>query len=159
MYKLENEKQIEITDFYLPFGGKLKEENRWVIMSKKVPWKDIEKDYAKFFSDSQLGAPAKSVRIALGALIIKERLQISDREVVEQIKESPYLQFFIGFEGFQDEIPFDSSMMVHFRKRFSYNAIGKVNELLIRIHREEEQKKKQTAQNRLKRQRRKTRGN
>ena len=159
MYKLENDKQIDIADFYLPFGGKLNEDNRWVIMSKKVPWKEIEKDYAKFFSNSEIGAPAKSVRMALGALIIKERLQISDREVVEQIRETPYLQYFIGLEGFQDEIPFDSSMMVHFRKRFSDNAIGKVNELLIKIHREEEQKKKKPAQNRLKRQRRKTRGN
>lgn len=159
MYKLENEKQVEIADFYLPFGGKLKDDNRWVIMSKKVPWKEIEKDYAKFFSDSEIGAPAKSVRMALGALIIKERLQISDREVVEQIRETPYLQYFIGLEGFQDEIPFDASMMVHFRKRFSDNAIGKVNELLIRIHREEDQKKKKTAQNRLKRQRKKTKGN
>ncbi|VXD22689.1 transposase (fragment) [Planktothrix paucivesiculata PCC 9631] len=34
--------------------------------------------------------------MALGALIIKEKLGISDRETVEQIKENPYLQYFIG---------------------------------------------------------------
>jgi hypothetical protein len=33
-----------------------------------------------------MGAPAKSFRMALGALIIKEKLGISDRETVEQIK-------------------------------------------------------------------------
>jgi hypothetical protein len=159
MYKLENDKQPDIKDFYLPFGGKLNEENRWVIMSKKIPWKEIEKDYMKSFSDLDIGAPAKSVRMALGALIIKERLNITDREVVDQIRETPYLQYFIGLEGFQDEVPFDASMMVHFRKRFSDNAIGKVNELLIKIHKEEELKKKKTKQNRLKRQRRKIKGN
>jgi hypothetical protein len=32
--------------------------------------------------------------MALGALIIKEKLGSSDRETVEQIKENPYLQYF-----------------------------------------------------------------
>ena len=40
-----------------------------------------------------MGAPAKPFRTALGALIIKEKLGISDRETVEQIKENPYLGF------------------------------------------------------------------
>lgn len=34
--------------------------------------------------------------MAFGALFIKERLGTSDRETVEQIKENPYLQYFIG---------------------------------------------------------------
>jgi hypothetical protein len=34
--------------------------------------------------------------MALGALIIKEKLGISDRLTVEQIRENPYLQYFIG---------------------------------------------------------------
>jgi hypothetical protein len=33
-----------------------------------------------------IGAPAKPFRIALNSLIIKERLGVSDRETVEQIK-------------------------------------------------------------------------
>jgi hypothetical protein len=37
-----------------------------------------------------MGAPAKTFRIALVALIIKEKLGTSDRETVEQIKENPY---------------------------------------------------------------------
>ena len=39
--------------------------------------------------------------MALGALIIKERLKLSDEELVEQLKENPFLQFFIGMESFQ----------------------------------------------------------
>jgi hypothetical protein len=34
--------------------------------------------------------------MALGALIIKEISGKSDRETVEQIKENPYLQYFIA---------------------------------------------------------------
>ena len=34
--------------------------------------------------------------MALGALIIKARLNLTDEELVEQIKENPYLQLFIA---------------------------------------------------------------
>jgi hypothetical protein len=44
-------------------------------------------------------------------------LGLTDEELVEQIKENPYLQFFIGLEGYQYSAPFDPSMMVYFRKR------------------------------------------
>jgi hypothetical protein len=40
--------------------------------------------------------PAKSGRIACGALLIKEQLGITDEETVEQIMENPYLQYFLG---------------------------------------------------------------
>jgi len=43
-----------------------------------------------------MGLRAKSFRMALGALIIKEKLGISDRPTVEEIRENPYLQYFIG---------------------------------------------------------------
>ena len=51
--------------------------------------------------------------MALGALIIKARQGFTDEELVEQIKENPYLQFFIGLEAFQYSAPFDPSMMVY----------------------------------------------
>jgi IS5 family transposase len=53
--------------------------------------------------------------MALGALIIKARLNLTYEELVEQIKEDLYLQFFIGFEAFEYAAPFDPSMMVYFR--------------------------------------------
>ncbi len=114
MYRIEDKKQQRLENFILPFGGYLNEENRWVILSEKVPWDEIEQDYAIQFSDNDLGAPAKSLRMALGALIIKEKLQVSDRELVEQIKENPYLQYFIGLEGYKDEAPFDPSLLYSF---------------------------------------------
>ena len=63
--------------------------------------------------------------MALGALIIKARLGITDAELVEQIKENPYLQFFIGLEGFPYSIPLDSSMMVYVRKQLPKGHLDK----------------------------------
>ena len=64
---------------------------------------------------------------ACPALIIKERLGISDEETVEQIRENPYLQYYLGFEEFKNEPPFDPSMLVHFRKRLSMDFVCKIN--------------------------------
>jgi IS5 family transposase len=96
----------------------LRTDNRWVKLAKFIPWHDFEVAYAKKLSGSGLGPPAKSVRIALGALIIKEKLGTSDEETVEQIRENPYLQYFLGFTDYCDDEPFHPTMFVHFRKRF-----------------------------------------
>jgi transposase, IS5 family len=41
------------------------------------------------------------------------------------------LQYFLGLEEFSNEDPFEASMLVHFRKRFSLEMIGEVNESLV----------------------------
>jgi transposase, IS5 family len=64
--------------------------------------------------------------------MIKERLKTTDEETVEQIKENPYLQFFLGYQRFSDKEPFDPSMMVHFRKRFTLDDLVKFQEELKR---------------------------
>ena len=87
-------------------------------------------------SRSEKGAPAKSFRMALGALIIKEKLGISDRETVEQIRENPYLQYFIGQSSYSNELAFDPSLLVHFRQRISPKLINKVNERMVEKMRE-----------------------
>jgi hypothetical protein len=64
--------------FNFPQGGKLASDNRWVTMAQLIPWSEFESEYAQNFASS-IGAPAKSFRMALGALIIKEKLGISAR--------------------------------------------------------------------------------
>jgi hypothetical protein len=105
-------------------------DNRWVKMAQLIPWSEFESEYAQNFP-TEKGAPAKSFRMALGALIIKEKLGISDRPSVEQIRENPYLQYFIGQSSYSNELPFDPSLLVHFRQRISPNLINKVNERLV----------------------------
>jgi Transposase domain (DUF772) len=126
MYKKVEQLETESENFELPFGGKLAEDNRWVIMAKLIPWAELEEEYAKKFT-LLLGAPAKSSRMALGALIIKEKLGISDRETVEQIRENPYLQYFIGLNSYRNEAPFEASMLVHFRQRLEIDLVNKIN--------------------------------
>ena len=122
-------KQLSFEDFYIPFGGKLDKSNRWIKMANTVPWYEAELLYAKKFP-SKRGAPALTVRMALGSLIIKEKLGLSDDETIEQIKENPYLQYFIGLESYQHEAPFDGSMLTHFRKRLNHGDLAALQEKL-----------------------------
>ena len=123
--------QTEFIDFYLPFGGKLSEHNRWVKLAAMMPWKEVEICYAQSFAGSKMGAPALTGRIAYGSLVIKERLGISDEETVEQIRENPYLQYFLGLGEYRESRLFDSSMMVHFRSRFSQDHHQQINSKII----------------------------
>jgi hypothetical protein len=129
MYRLP-EKVPEFDKFDMVFGGKLNRQNRWVILADLIPWDEVEAKYSKLFVTNN-GRPALPVRVALGALIVKEKKKISDEELVQDIRESPYLQYFLGYEGYKDEIPFDPSMMVHFRKRLSGNILKEINALII----------------------------
>ena len=129
MYR-HNSKQLEFEQFALPFNGGLRSDNRWVKMAKFIPWQQFESLYAKCLSGTQMGSPALSVRIAIGSLIIKERLGTSDEETVEQIRENPYLQYFLGFKEYKDQAPFHPTMFVHFRKRIGKKALAKINEAI-----------------------------
>ena len=123
--------QTEFVNFYLPFGGKLQTSNRWVKLAAKMPWQEVERCYAESFAGTGMGAPAKSGRIAYGALVIKEQLGISDEETVEQIAENPYLQYFLGLHEFRQTALFNPSMMVYFRSRFSQEHHRRINEKII----------------------------
>ena len=92
-----------------------------------------------------MGAPALPFRVALGSLIIKEKLGTSDRETVEQIKENPYLQYFIGQTHYSNEAPYDASLLVRFRERINVNLVNQINERMVKkiqSEAEEESKKK-----------------
>ena len=125
MYRYSNG-QISLSDFNQPAGMNLKESNRWVKKAQTIPWLDIEKRYAKLFTNRK-GNVAKPLRLALGACIIQTEYGFSDEETGLQIQENPYLQYFCGYAGYDDEhLPFDPSLMVYFRKRLTPEVLGEI---------------------------------
>ena len=131
MYRYSNG-QISLADFKQPVGMNLKESNRWVKKAQTIPWLEIEKRYAALFTNRK-GNVAKPLRLALGACIIQAEYGYSDEETVLQIQENPYLQYFCGYPGYDDEkLPFDPSLMVYFRKRLTPEVLGEINEMIVR---------------------------
>ena len=111
MYRRRKNGQISIVEFHLPFGGTLDPANRWIKLEELMPWEELEEVYAPQFN-ATIGAPAKPVRLAFGALYIKQRLGLTDEETVDQIRDNPYIHYFLGFEGYMNKKSFDPSMMV-----------------------------------------------
>jgi IS5 family transposase len=144
MYE-ERDKRPRFDTFYLPWGGHLDGENRWVQLERLIPWDDVEQKYRSHFKQKK-GRKAKNVRVALGALLIKEKLRLTDEETAEQVRENPYLQYFLGYDGYEYVYRFEASMMVHFRKRLGPGAINGINEI-VAVHyqrsKEEREKAKQ----------------
>ena len=56
MYRKQHNGQLSIEEFYLPFGGTLDPEHRWVLLSALMPWEELEETYAPQFSPT-VGAP------------------------------------------------------------------------------------------------------
>lgn len=146
MYRKSDQSNLSPEKFELPVAIDLSSDNRWVVMAGLIPWSEFEEEYAENFS-KKMGAIAKPFRMALGALIIKEKLGISDRETVEQIRENPYLQYFLGMSSYSNDIPFDASLMVYFRERINQDMVNKVNKKMVEnARKKEEESEKKTNQ-------------
>ena len=61
MYRRKDRNQLSFEDIFLPFGGKLSGDNRWIKLAELIPWDELEKDYAAEFRKG-FGAPAKPIR-------------------------------------------------------------------------------------------------
>ena len=138
MYQKPNYDQTDIYDFILPFGGHLDENNRWVILRRSINWKIIHEVYEKNFDNKDTGNVALSAEIAFGSLYIQRKLSLTDRELVDQISENPYMQYFIGFKEFSTEKPFDPSLLVTFRKRLTAEMIEEISETMFLVDEEED---------------------
>lgn len=125
--------QLAFEDFVLPFGGKLRRDTRWVSLAKLIPWAEAETNYAQQFSQEAMGSPAKSSRLALGALILQERLGVTDRALVAQIAETPYLQYLLGLTAYQEEAPLHHSLLTTFRNRVTHDSLGKIHDAIARL--------------------------
>jgi hypothetical protein len=67
---------------------------------------------------------------------------MSDEETVEQTRENPYLQYFLGLKQSEDKAVFHPTVFVHFRKRFPEDIIIHINNLTAQKAMSEIEKKK-----------------
>lgn len=104
-------RQMRIEDFVFPFG-QLDKNNEWVKLPEIVPWDEAEGLYAQQLVNN--GHPAHPARIALGALIIKQKLKCSDEWTVRHVSENPYLQYFLGLKEYASKCPFGASTITAF---------------------------------------------
>jgi len=137
--------QLELVGFESPFTKNLDPTNRWVRLSKQIPWDKIANVYQRQLNNSITGAGGINPRVAIGAIFIKHICDLSDREAVQQIQENVFMQYFIGYSSFSYEPVFDPSLFVDLRKRFGADQINEINETIMGLVSEEMMDKKEEA--------------
>ena len=90
--------------------------HKWIRIAQQLPWKAWEALYVAIFP-SNTGNVAKPCRMVLGSLILQMRLGFTDRELVDQLRQNPYYQYYIGLPFFQHTAPFTRTLLVEWRKR------------------------------------------
>ena len=86
--------QLSLENFKHPFHQQLDPNNRWVQLAELVPWDDLADIYAKHLSPNA-GRLSVDIRMVIGALIIKHKHSLSDRDTVQMISENIYMQYFL----------------------------------------------------------------
>ena len=130
-----NPKQVSIKEFKTPFGRGLNPKNRWIRLAGIIPWEQLHECYASTLC-KDFGRPAKDSRLILGAIIVKHKKHLTDEELIEEIMENIYIQYFLGYEGFTHEKPFDASLLVTIRRRLGKEVFDSLNQQLIERIRE-----------------------
>jgi len=58
---------------------------------------------------------------------------LDDREIIDQISENIYMQYFLGYPSFDPTMPFDASLFVEFRKRLGIVSVNTINEKIVEL--------------------------
>ena len=98
-------------------------------LNDRINWSVIEEDFKKLYSHT--GRPAKSVRLMVSLLLLKQLDDLSDEQVIQRWVENPYWQFLCGETQFQWKPPAASSDLTHFRKRIGKKGAERLLKLSI----------------------------
>ena len=131
MYRSKDRKTLFLFSELFPFGGRLKDDNRWFRIARLVPWEELEGEYARYFS--AVGRPATDARLIIGLLLLKHMTGLSDEGVVQEVLENPYMQAFCGFEHFVAEEILDSSTLAKQRGRLGVEFFRKLEEKTYKV--------------------------
>lgn len=134
--------QLTLEGFSHPFDNELDSENRWVKLAGLIPWDELAEVYArKLRSDS--GRETVDIRMVIGAMIVKHKMGLSDRDTVREIAENIYIQYFCGLKAFQAALPFDPTLLVDIRKRMGAEVFDAFNDRIIETAEKFKPKRKQ----------------
>lgn len=120
-------------ELFTPDLDQLPKHNRWVQLGDTLPWDKIELIYNSRLNNVNRGAGNKPARMIIGALLIKHKMNLSDRETIDAIRENPYMQYMLGLKEFVDVPVFDASLFVTIRKRLGEDDFNDMSESLLKL--------------------------
>lgn len=130
MIRYNSPSQLKLGFYEAPFKNELDQNNRWVVLAEHLLWDDMASIYYWQMSSDQ-GLPSKDARMVIGAVILKHKLKLSDEETIEQIRENPYLQYFVRMEKFTNEAAFSPTLFVEIRKRLGLKEFDAMTHAIL----------------------------
>lgn len=97
--------------------------NELVILRQVIPWQKIINQLVRFY-DNKSGRLGKSLRVMVALLILSRLRSLSDRKVVEQVKENRYMQYFCNVPDDKLAAFVDPSLLSRFRQRLGEEGIA-----------------------------------
>ena len=149
MVRYTSNNQQKIEEFKTDFEMALDPRNRWIQLSSITPWDDLVSEYIKSLNPN-FGAPGIDPRVAVGSLIVKHKLNLSDEETIRTIQENIFIQYFLGLDRYHPEPLFHPAVFVDLRKRMGVANYDNVSQKIIQFARSEELKKKGKGPKRVK---------
>ena len=117
--------------FQAQFDQLLNPDHPLVILAKKIDWSRFDSAFADCYS-SDMGAPAKAIRLMVGLHYLKHTFNESDESLLERWVENPYWQYFCGFETMQHEVPLHSTSLTKWRQRVGAgNLVEMIQETIV----------------------------
>ena len=126
MYKGKCREQKYLFEELTPFGGALDEGNRWLKIRGLIPWNELEREYAKYFSDR--GRPGLDGRLVVGLFLLKHMTSSSDEEVVLELQENVYWQAFCWMESFEIGKKLNASSLTKIRHKLGPKFVRELEE-------------------------------
>jgi IS5 family transposase len=97
--------------------------NELAILRQVIPWQTIMDQLTTFYSNNS-GRMGKSLRVMVALLILSRLRSLSDREVVKQVKENRYMQYFCNVPDADLATFVEPSVLSRFRKRLGQGGIA-----------------------------------
>ncbi len=97
-------------------------EHPLVILTDKIPWDKLEKEFSGFYSHT--GQPSKPVRFMAGLLILKQMYDLGDETIMYDWVRNLYFQYFCGESEFRammiSVIMLEGKGKMHRKRRFIF---------------------------------------
>lgn len=93
----------------MPYSNQIDQNNRWINLSKLVPWQVMEVIYLKHFHPEK-HKKVKKCRLMMGLMLGQMLLEQSNVAIVEYFHENPYFQYFCGQDTF---VPKREKAIIH----------------------------------------------
>ena len=132
MITISNNAQIQGNLVLPQLSSMLDSKNELYQLSNQIDWNSMQDQISVNYSEK--GRPSIPIRCLIGLQIVKFFKGLSDRAVLKEFEENPYVQYFCGFSEFQKSAPCTDATMSIFRKKIGASGAEVIFQESVNIH-------------------------